>query len=158
MTSINTGLTESCGQTLDTSSIHQDKKKCPCQQVSGSISFVSYSWKSTFKIGVRNVLHVIECTPRHVLSWTAASVHRCLEYLSRFLWDVLTPDMERVLDHADRDAGVSTRQLGEKLSVSHMTIWRALHKQLLYPSHLQRVQVLMPADIPARQNICRCLF
>jgi hypothetical protein len=45
---------------------------------------------------------------------------------------VRTPDMEeRVLDHVDRDAGVSTRQLGEELNVSHI-ILRVLHEQLLY--------------------------
>jgi hypothetical protein len=37
------------------------------------------------------------------------------------------------------------RQLREELNVLHMTIWRILHKQLLYPYHLQ-VQGLMPAD------------
>jgi hypothetical protein len=37
-----------------------------------------------------------------------------------------------------------------------MTIWRALHEQLLYPYHLQRGQDHMPADFPARENFSRC--
>jgi hypothetical protein len=41
------------------------------------------------------------------------------------------------------------KQVGEELNVSHMTIWRVLHEQLLYPYHLQKVQGLMLADFPA---------
>jgi hypothetical protein len=51
---------------------------------------------------------------------------------------IRTPDMEEcVLEHVDRDADVSTRQVGEQLNVLHMTIWRELQEQLLYPYHLQ---------------------
>jgi hypothetical protein len=64
---------------------------------------------------------------------------------------------ERVLDHADRDVGVSTRQVEEVLNVTHMTIWRVLHEHLLSPFHLERVQGLMPADFPARETLCWCL-
>jgi hypothetical protein len=45
--------------------------------VSGNISFVSYSWKSTFIISIQNVLRDIQCTPWDVSSWTATSVQRC---------------------------------------------------------------------------------
>jgi hypothetical protein len=93
---------------------------------------VSYSWKSTFIIGSQNVLHENQCTPWHVSLWTAASIKKFLEHLNRFLWigeererAVRTPDMEeRVLDHVDRNAAVSTRQVGQGLNVSHTTIWR----------------------------------
>jgi hypothetical protein len=47
-----------------------------------------------------------------------------------------TLDMEEhVLSHADVDASVSMKQVGEKLNVSHMTFWRVPHEQLLclYP-------------------------
>jgi hypothetical protein len=38
----------------------------------------------------------------------------------RAIW---VPDVEEcVLNHVDRDPGVSTRQRGEELNVSHMTI------------------------------------
>jgi hypothetical protein len=35
---------------------------------------------------------------------------------------------EHVLNHVDRDASVSMRQMGEELNVSCMTIWRVLHE------------------------------
>jgi hypothetical protein len=38
---------------------------------------------------------------------------------------IQTPDMEEcVLDHVDRDPGVSMRGVGEELNVLHTTIWR----------------------------------
>jgi hypothetical protein len=43
------GVTERYGQTLGTNFTYQDKTECPYQYVSGSISFVSYSGKSTHK-------------------------------------------------------------------------------------------------------------
>jgi hypothetical protein len=68
-------VTERCGQIFGTSSTYQNKKKCSHQHVSGNI--LSHSWKSTSIISAQNVLHEIQCTPRHVSSWTAASVQRC---------------------------------------------------------------------------------
>jgi hypothetical protein len=65
---------------------------------------------------------------------------------------------KHVLNNADRDAGVSTRQVGEELSVPHMAIWRVLHEHLLYPYHLKRVQSLMPADFPAQENFFGVVF
>lgn len=62
-----------------------------------------------------------------------------------------------VSDHVDRNAGVSTRQVREELSVSHMTIWREVHEQLLYHYHL-RGQGLMPADFPAGENCAGVVF
>jgi hypothetical protein len=98
-----------------------------------------YSWKSTFIVSAQNVLHEIEFTPRHMSSWTVASVQRCLEHFSRFLWTGEERE-KRDLDHADRDVGVSTRQVEEELNVAHMIIWRVLHEHLFSPFHLQRVQ------------------
>jgi hypothetical protein len=61
-----------------------------------------------------------------------------------------------VLDYVDRDTGVSTRQVEEELNVSHVTIWRVLHEEMLYRFHLHRVQGFMPVDFPARDNFCWC--
>jgi hypothetical protein len=36
-----------------------------------------YSWMSTFIISAQNILYEIQRTPRHVSSWTAASMQRC---------------------------------------------------------------------------------
>jgi hypothetical protein len=119
---------------------------------------VSYSWKSTFIISAQNALHEIHDTPQHISTWTTTSIQRCLEHLSQFVWigeererDVPTLDMEECdLGHVDRDVGVSMRHVGEELNVSCMTNLRLLHKQLLYPCHLQWVQGL--ADFPACEN------
>jgi hypothetical protein len=90
---------------------------------------------------------------RHPNHKTLAAVDRQLRETGTFKpvsvgWGrqraVRTSDMEeRVLDHVDRDAGVSTRQVGEELNVSHMAIWRVLHEQLLYPYHECRVSCLL---------------
>jgi hypothetical protein len=41
------------------------------------ISFVSYSKEIAFIKSVQNILHDIQCTPRHVSSRTAACVQKC---------------------------------------------------------------------------------
>ena len=43
------------------------------------------------------------------------------------------------------------------ISVGHMTAWRVLHAQLLYPYHLRHVHVLTPVDYPPRENSSWCL-
>jgi hypothetical protein len=62
---------EICEQILGMSFTYQNKKSCSDQHVSGNIKFISYGWKSA-----QNVLHEIQWTPRHVSSWTLASVQR----------------------------------------------------------------------------------
>jgi hypothetical protein len=58
------------------------KFKIPQQeQMSISACFLKHlicgcSWKNRSIISVENLLHEIQCTPRHVSSWTAASVQR----------------------------------------------------------------------------------
>jgi hypothetical protein len=67
------------------------------------------------------------------------------ETLSWCLWigeekerAIQTPDVEEcVLDHVDRDAGVTTRQVGEELNILNMTISRVLREQVLYPYCVQ---------------------
>jgi hypothetical protein len=71
---------------------------------------------------------------------------------------VQTPDLEEnILHHTEQDAASSTRRIASVEHVSHMTVWRVLHRQLLYPYHLQRVQGLGPADFPAREAFCQWL-
>lgn len=62
---------------------------------------------------------------------------------------------EAILDHVAENPSVSTRQLAVTFNVDHMTAWRTIHDQLLYPYHLQRVQGLSPADYPQRETFCR---
>jgi hypothetical protein len=67
-----------------------------------------------------------------------------------------TPEEEEdVLNAVDQSPGVSTRRLGLQRYVPHVTIWRLLLEQQLYPYHLQRVQALSRADYPARVTFCR---
>lgn len=36
-----------------------------------------------------------------------------------------------------------------------MTVWRVLREKLLYPYHIQRVQVLLPTDFEPRIRFCQ---
>jgi hypothetical protein len=64
---------------------------------------------------------------------------------------VQTPNLEKnILHHTKQDLANSTRRTAAVERVPHMTVWRVLHRQLLYPYHLQRIQGLGPADFPAR--------
>lgn len=62
---------------------------------------------------------------------------------------------EDVLTRVEANPGISTRRLGLQSNLSHMTVWRLLREQQLYPYHLQRVQALSPADYPARLMFCQ---
>lgn len=62
---------------------------------------------------------------------------------------------EQILEAVDDDPTISTRQLSKDLNVSHSTVWRTLHENLLYPYHLQRVQGLLERDFEPRLQFCR---
>ena len=62
---------------------------------------------------------------------------------------------EAILHSVDNDPSVSTRQVAATINVDHMTVWRVLHENLLYPYHLQHVQGLSVADFPARRHFCK---
>ncbi|PSN39398.1 hypothetical protein C0J52_16579 [Blattella germanica] len=65
----------------------------------------------------------------------------------------ITPDVEeRVLDIVHERPSTSTRIATQERVLSHLSVWRILHRQLLYPYHLQRVQALNNADFPPREN------
>lgn len=65
-----------------------------------------------------------------------------------------TPDLDKcILDSVEENLGVSTRRI--VAGAAHMTIWRVLHEQVLYPYNLQRVQCLLSADFPARDAFYR---
>jgi hypothetical protein len=69
---------------------------------------------------------------------------------------VQTPNLEEnILHHIEKDPASSTRRIAAVEHVSHMTIWRVLHRQLLYLYNFQRVQGLGPADFPAREAFCQ---
>jgi hypothetical protein len=69
---------------------------------------------------------------------------------------VQTPNLEEnILHHIEQDPARCTRRIAAVEHVSHMTVWGVLHRQLLYPYHLQRVQGLGPADFQAREAFCQ---
>jgi hypothetical protein len=61
---------------------------------------------------------------------------------------------EAILLSVNDDPSASTRQVAATINVDHMTVWRKLHENLMYPYHLQRVQGLSVADFPARRHLC----
>jgi hypothetical protein len=64
---------------------------------------------------------------------------------------------KHLTEHIEQDPAFSTMKIAAVENVSHMTVWRVLHRQLLYPYHLQRVQGLGPADFPAIEDFCQWL-
>ena len=67
-----------------------------------------------------------------------------------------TPQLEEAIHSFDDDddPSVSTRQVAATINVDHMTVWRVLHENLLYPYHLQRFKGLSVADFPAQRHFC----
>lgn len=70
---------------------------------------------------------------------------------------VLDAEVE-ILNSVENDASVSTREIAREVGVSHWTVWRTLHENLLYPYHLQRVHSLEEYDYAPRINFCRWLL
>jgi hypothetical protein len=66
-------------------------------------------------------------------------------------------DIDKAVLQQVKAPDASTRELGRQL-VSHWSIWNILHKNLLYPYHIQRVQSLTQEDYPRRQNFCEWLL
>jgi hypothetical protein len=62
---------------------------------------------------------------------------------------------EAILDIAEENSGVSTRQLTSQAGISRDVVMRTLQEQLLYPYHIQRVQALVPEDYPKRTEFCQ---
>lgn len=61
---------------------------------------------------------------------------------------------ERVLAHIDENPQDSTRKMALSENVDHMTVWRILRSQQLYPYHVQRVQALSEIDYAPRRRFC----
>ena len=72
---------------------------------------------------------------------------------------VRTPEVEEeILAMVDQTPSTSTRRIAADVGVSHATVWRTLHEQLLYPYHIQRVQALIDRDHAPRVEFCRWLL
>jgi hypothetical protein len=71
--------------------------------------------------------------------------------------DSVTPYVEeRVLQRVAQSPGTSTRRIAAQERVlSRSSVWRILHRQPMYPYHLQRVQGLSSTDFSPRVNFCQ---
>nr|CAH7743916.1 unnamed protein product [Callosobruchus chinensis] len=67
---------------------------------------------------------------------------------------------EAVLNEIERNPETSTRKIAHELNITHVTVWQILRHQQLYPYHMQRVQALIPRDLPLRVDFCNwyCLL
>jgi hypothetical protein len=65
---------------------------------------------------------------------------------------------EEVLELVARDPYTSCRKISRNIGVSHSTVWRILHSNLLYAFHIQTVQALTPNDYPLRIEFCQWLL
>nr|CAH7729109.1 unnamed protein product [Callosobruchus chinensis] len=61
---------------------------------------------------------------------------------------------EAVLNEIERNPETSTRKIAHELNITHVTVWQILRHQQLYPYHMQRVQALIPRDLPLRVDFC----
>lgn len=64
---------------------------------------------------------------------------------------------ENVIQHIQRSPGLSTRRIAFRTGLTQSKVWRILRKEKLYPFHLQKVQNLLPRDLPMRLNFCHWL-
>lgn len=72
---------------------------------------------------------------------------------------VRTPEIEeQVLHEVENNQSTSTRKIAQRLEISHQTVWKILHDQQLYPFRLQKVQKLLPGDLPRRLDFCNWML
>ena len=46
-------------------------------------------------------------------------------------------------------------ELSPEILTSTLRVWRTLHTEGMYPYHIQRIQLLEPADMCSRLELCR---
>ncbi|XP_050522916.1 uncharacterized protein LOC126905895 [Daktulosphaira vitifoliae] len=62
---------------------------------------------------------------------------------------------ETILEQVQNDPETSTRKIGAEININHMSVWKVLNSNKLYPFHRQKVQELLPRDFPLRLNFSR---
>jgi Transposase. len=65
---------------------------------------------------------------------------------------------EQILRSFEQNPGESVRRAANQLQLSRMSVWRVLKENGLYAYHLQKVQHLMPEDLPRRLEFCRIIL
>jgi hypothetical protein len=67
-------------------------------------------------------------------------------------------DEVNVIDAVLEDPSTSTRRIASQLGLTQSFVWRTLHREELYPYHIQSVQALHPGDTDRRLTFCRWLL
>lgn len=99
-------------------------------------------------------------TPSHIIF---ARLHRRLSNSGSFMVEtqeharrVITPNIEdTVLNLVQNNPGISTRAIASQIGISNTSVWRILHTNDMHPYHIQRVQLLEPADFAPRLTFAR---
>jgi len=65
---------------------------------------------------------------------------------------------ERIVEMIEQNPTISTRAIGRELDINHITVYKVLKSELLYPFHRTRVQALNMRDHRARENFCHWLL
>lgn len=96
---------------------------------------------------------------------TFAAIHRRLREngsfspfrrgIGRPARDDLDDIADQILQRVELNPAISIRRLVAEFNIPYSTIWRILHREHLYPYHLQRVQALEPQDYPNRLGFCQ---
>lgn len=66
--------------------------------------------------------------------------------------------VDNILDEVQQHPETSTRRLALRYNVSQSTVDRSLRDHGLYPYHVQKVQALLPADLPKRIQFSQWLL
>lgn len=64
---------------------------------------------------------------------------------------------EAVLNEIEMNPETSTRKIAHELNIAYVTVWQILKDEQLYPYHIQRVQALLPRDLPLCVDFCNWL-
>lgn len=64
---------------------------------------------------------------------------------------------EEILPMLERSPSTSTRRLSARANIPHVSIWRTIRRENMYPYHIQKVQQLEERDFRERFNYCRWL-
>lgn len=65
---------------------------------------------------------------------------------------------DRILQYFDRNPRSSSRQVGRLFGVSHMTVLKIMKLNRRRPFRVQKVQALLPRDLPVRAAYCRWML
>ena len=65
---------------------------------------------------------------------------------------------DNILQLVDDDPTISTQRISAAAGISQTSVWHLIRREQLQPFHLQKVQDLLFADYPIRQQFCHWLL